>query len=77
MNKKDYFRTSDLALTATLRCYNYQIAEIEKINPVKAVFCIEKDEKIDDIVRSYWSHQLLVEPTAFFNYQKELKTRIY
>lgn len=75
--QKNYFQSSDISLCATLCCYGYQIKSINKENTNRAIFLIERDKKLDDLAGKYWTHQLRVEPVSFFNFLKEIKTRIY
>ena len=75
--EKDYFRTSDICLSTSLCCCGYQIEAVDAQNPSKAVFLIKRDENLDDLIRLYFTHQLKVEPLSFFNFLKEIKTRIY
>ncbi len=75
--ENDYFKSSDISLVSALSCYGYQIEAINKQNPSKAVFLIKRDEKLDDLVQLYFTHQLSVEPSAYFNFLKEIKTRLY
>lgn len=77
LEEKDYFKTSDIALCASLCCHGYQIEAIDRQNPAKAIFSIERDERLDSLVQSYFTHQLAVEPLSYFNFLKEIKTRIY
>ncbi|NMC51524.1 hypothetical protein GYA54_02210 [Candidatus Kuenenbacteria bacterium] len=77
LNENDFFRHQDICLIATLCSYGYAVDAIDKQNPKKVVFIVKRDEKIDEITQQYWTNELLVEPKAFFNYLKELKTRIY
>ena len=73
----DFYRTSDMALCSTLCCYGYQIEATDKQKPEKIVFLIKKDERIDDLIKLYFTHELKVDPLSYFNYLKEIKTRIY
>lgn len=77
LQEKDYFRSSDISLCAALCCYGYYISTLDKQNPSKAVFVIKKDENLDDLVGLYFTHQLKVDPLSFFNFLKEVKTRLY
>lgn len=77
LSENDYLRTSDIALCAALCCHGYQIEAIDRQNPARAVFSIERDENLDELVKLYFIHQLKVEPLGFFNFLKEIKTRIY
>lgn len=75
--EKDFFKTSDISLCSALCCYGYQIETINKQNTGRAFFLIKKDEQIENLIQSYFTHKLKVEPLAFFNFLKEIKTRIY
>jgi len=75
--EKNYFKTSDISLCSTLCCHGYQVEAVDRQNPSKAVFLIKRDERLDDLIQSYFTHKLKVEPLAFFNFLKEIKTRIY
>jgi len=77
LKETDYYKTTDIALCSALCCYNYHIEAIDKQNPSKAIFLIKRDERLDDLIQLYFTHQLKVEPLRFFNYLKEIKTRIY
>ena len=77
LKEKDYFKTADLALCSTLCCYGYQIEAINRSNPSKAIFSIKRDGQLDKLIQSYFAHELKVEPLSFFNFLKEIKTRIY
>lgn len=76
-NENLLYRSSDIALCSALRCLNYQIERIEKDNPSKVVFVIKKDERLEDLIKSFFAHQLKVDALGYFNSLKELKTQIY
>ncbi|MBU0686773.1 MAG: hypothetical protein KKB81_02815 [Candidatus Margulisbacteria bacterium] len=77
LHEKDYFKTSDISLCSALCCFGYQIETIDRSNPSKAIFSIKRDEQLDDLIKLYFAHQANVEPISFFNFLKEIKTRIY
>ena len=70
-------KTTDISLCATLCCLGYQIKEMEKEPTGRAIFSFERDEKLGKVIRQYFSHELKVEPSAYFNFLKEIKTQIY
>ncbi len=74
--KIEYLQTPDLSLCAALCCLGYQIEKIEREGQ-KAFFSIIKDDKIDEVIGKFWTHQLKVDPLSYFNFLKETKTRIY
>lgn len=77
LKETDFYRSSDLSLISALSCCGYQIDAIDKLNPSKAVFLIKRDKRLDSLIQQYFTHQLQVEPLMFFNYLKEIKSRIY
>jgi len=70
-------RTTDLCLAAAASCYDYAIEAVDKTTPSKATFLIKRGEGLDELVQRYFAHELKIEPIAFFNALKELKTRLY
>lgn len=76
INKNDYLKSSDLALCVTLCCFGYQIESMNRQDQ-KAIFSIRKDNKLDNLIQKYWAHELGVDPLSYFNFLKEIKTRIY
>jgi len=64
-------------LCSALCCYGYQIEAVDRQNSSKAFFLIKKDERLESLIHLYFTHQLKVEPLSFFNFLKEIKTRIY
>lgn len=77
LKETDYYKTTDIALVSALSCYEYQIEAIDKQNPSKAIFLIKRDNLLDNLIQQYFTHQLRVDPASFFNFLKEIKTRIY
>lgn len=77
LQEEDFYKTSDIALCSALSCVGYQIEAIDRQNPAKVVFLIKRNEQLDELIKQYFTHQLRCEPLAFFNFLKELKTRIY
>lgn len=70
------FSSPDLALATTLIIYGYPVESIER-STKKNIFYFKRDEKLDDLIQKYFSHQLVVEPNQYFNTLRELKTRMY
>ena len=74
---KNIFETTDMPLIAALCCEGYTISDIDKSNPSKVIFSIDRDERLDQVLKLFWSHSLGVEPMAYFACLKEIKSRIY
>jgi len=73
---KDYYATSDLSLATTISLW-YPIDTIDRTNPRKATFLFKRDEKLDELLESYWRRELKIEPQAYFNQLKAVKARLY
>jgi len=76
LKEKDFYRTSDLALAATISLF-YPIEAIDKQNPRKAYFIFKREEGLDKLIEKYWRGELRVEPKMFFNQLRVLKARLY
>ena len=72
----DYYYTSDLALATAISLW-YPIDAIDRQDPRKASFLFKRDEKFDELLEVYWKRELKVEPQAYFNQLKAIKTRLY
>lgn len=73
---KDFYQTTDLACAAALSLF-LPIEAIDKTNPRLAYFTFRKSEELDRLIEAFWSRQLKVEPRAYFDQLKALKTRLY
>jgi len=72
---KDFYQSSDLALVCTISLW-YPIDTIDRTNPRKATFLFKRDEKLDELLESYWRRELKIEPQAYFNQLKAIKARL-
>ena len=77
LNEKNLIRLSDIALCSALCACGYNIEKIQKQSSGKAIFLIRKDEKLDDLIKKFFNHKLKVDALSYFNFLKEIKTRIY
>lgn len=77
LKEKEVFRSSDLALVATLQLYGYQIEAMDRSNAEKIVFVIKRDEELDKLIQAFWSRSLRVCPLTYFESLKATKARIY
>ena len=68
LQEKEYLKSTDLNLCATLCCYGYKIEKVIRDNPSRVIFEIEIDKKIDDLIKRYFAHQLTVEPVMLFGF---------
>ncbi len=75
-NPQNLYETSDLPLASTLLCLGHKVWATDKADAQRVSFLFERKNGLDGLLESYWRHELLVEPVAFFNALKEAKTRI-
>lgn len=76
MDKDNYYKTSDLALTATLSL-SFTLISISPQPNNKSLFIFEKSKKLEELIEKYWSGTLRIEPKVYFNQLKTIKTRLY
>ena len=77
VSTNDFYRTSDLALVATLCVLGFVVEEVENGNFQRSIFLLSNSARLKKTVNQYWRGKLKVEPQAYFNQLKILKTRIY
>jgi len=75
--QKNIYRTSDLALAATISI-SYPIQAIDRVtNFSKAYFLFRRAKELEQLIEKYWRQELRVEPQAYFNQLKIIKARLY
>ena len=70
------YQTSDLACAAALSLF-FTIESVDKADPRRAYFLFERSAKLDATLAKYQKQELRVEPRAYFDQIKALKTRLY
>ncbi len=76
LKKKDFFRSSDLALVATLSIF-YPIEGVDRQDQNRAYFLFKRNEALDNLIQGYWRGELRMEPQSYFSALRAIKTRIY
>lgn len=72
----NYYQTSDISL-ATVISLSYPLTEIQPQSNNKSLFVFKRIKELEKLVEDYWSGNLKVEPKAYFNQLKTIKTRLY
>jgi hypothetical protein len=72
-----FFRTSDLALATAISVSGIAIEAMQQSDGQRMFFIFAKSDKLTDLVNQFWRGELRVDPLAYFNQLKVLKTRIY
>ena len=76
MTTNELFRTSDLPLSSALLCLGFCLDSVEKSYP-KSMFIFKRSDELDEAIQSFWASTLRLEPKAYFNCVKEVKSRLY
>lgn len=71
------FSTFDLALAAYLQTRGYILESLDRSDPRKVAFIFTRGEDMDQSIREFWNRRQSVEPTAYFDAIKHLKSQIY
>ena len=76
IHETDFYRTSDLACAAAISLF-VQLDSIDKTDRRRAFFIFERNDELDGLLESFRKGALQVEPRAYFDQIKALKTRLY
>lgn len=80
MNTKQHkpvFSTDNFPLAVFLKTKMCIYLHISKENPRHATFYFEDTPEREKLTNDYWQGKALVEPKAYYNNQRELKTLLY
>lgn len=76
-NRKDIYKeVGDFALATVISLF-YPIEAIDRKNPRKAQFLFKQTDALDQLIERYWRGELRVEPQAYFNAMRIIKSRLY
>jgi hypothetical protein len=76
MINENKYKTSDLALATVISLY-FPIESIDSSDKRRVFFIFKKSQELNELVDSFWTRKVCVEPQQFFNQLKVIKTRIY
>ena len=71
------FSTYDLGVSTALLCAGYELLNVDKENPRKALFVFRRRKGIEDVANQYFSDRLDVKARSFFDHLKALKNKLY
>lgn len=74
---KKYFTTSELPLCAALICLEFSLDSLDKTNPQRTIFIFKQSKNLDKTVDDFWQRKIRLEPLAYFEATRYLKSRIY
>ncbi len=77
MQQDDYYKVTDLGLTASLTASGFIIADIDKTNPRRVVFLFDNTPELQKAVAEFWSQDLKLPAAVLLEHIRLLKARIY
>lgn len=77
VKESEFYRTTDLSLSAALFVCGYPLEALDRHDPSRVVFIFKRNEFLDDVVKLFLTHELKVDAGTYFNALKEIKGRIY
>lgn len=77
LKDEQYFKGSDLSFAAVCEANGFTIDALDRSDPKKTVFLIKKKEGFDNLLQAFWQRSLLIEPRAYFDSLKAVKSRLY
>ncbi len=70
------FVSSDLSLVTAISLF-HPFETIDRQNPRKAQFIFIRNNQLDELIEQYWKKELRIEPRAYFDQLKAIKTQLY
>ena len=70
------YQTSDLACAAAISLFE-NLESIDKSDSRRAYFIFARTARLESILSKFQKRKLMVEPRAYFDQIKALKTRLY
>lgn len=80
INKNNYFPTQNLALASAIQAISTSKLEyVDFIDPQRAEFVFDrtKDPSFDEIIARFWSKQLPIDASTYFDSLRLIKARLY
>ena len=77
LREDELYKTTDINCATALYCLGYKLESIDKNNPSKSIFCLQKEVGIDESIKSFWSKELRIEPQHYSSCLREIKNRLY
>lgn len=76
-NETANYQTTDFLICAVLFYFGHELNKVDKSNPSRCIFNIEKKYNTENILEEFHKGLLIVEPKRFQVVQKEIKSRLY
>lgn len=70
------YQTADMACAAALSLF-YPIEAIDRTSGRRVFFVFVRSDEFDRFVQMFWRGEVQVEPRAYFDSIKAIKTRLY
>jgi len=73
----DLFTTYDIGVSSALLCSGFELLNVDKENPQKALFVFRLEDDIEQTANQYFSDTLEVRARSFMDHLKALKNLLY
>jgi len=79
MIQNKFFETSTLPLAASIICLGISLDSVIQGQDSKAIFIFDRSANpdLDEIIQEFWQKSLRIEPNAFWEAGRFLKSRLY
>lgn len=74
--REDFYKTADFSCAAALSLF-IPMEMIDKTDTRRAFFVFKRSQELNVLLEAFWKRELKVEPRAYFDQLKALKTRLY
>jgi len=71
------FTTYYIGVSTALLCAGFELLDIEKSNPKKALFVFRGEDGIEETANDYFANKLKVKARSFADNLKALKNKLY
>ncbi len=74
---QNHYESTSLSLAATLICLGIPLDSVMKTTHGKSTFAFIRTDNFDELLEAFWKRSLQVEPNAFYEAQRFIKSRLY
>lgn len=72
-----YFTSSELSLCSALIVLGFTLHSLEKDTPQRTIFIFKKSKELNLAINDFWQRKIRLDPLAYFEATRYLKSRIY
>lgn len=77
IQENEIYRTSDFSQAIALYCLDFVLEAVDKTTPNRCGFLFKRTCELDRAIEWFWKRELRIEPQAYFQASKVLRTRLH